>query len=297
MKTGRSDPVQHDPSAGTDWAMVSFVMRSGDAVTRRRGQGSCIYCGAIRYRDKDDRKLGEEHVIAEGLGGTLVLPSAACEDCERRINAYEQSILKTVLYAPRVHLGIRRKRRKRAEEAVKVQGQVNGKDVDIILPLKNVPVLLFLLKLGPPGILVGRPIDIPDIDGVWISHLSSGSPVPPGFSSFASPVLDTFKFCQFLAKIAHCYAIEVFGADFEPLLKELIREPARAARYDLVGGAPTVEPPSENLHELDLTSQKSGATNYVIVKIRLFANLGAPSYLVVAGTTKTNSLPSQTGHE
>jgi HNH endonuclease len=100
------------------------MIRDGDAVTQRPPQRSCIYCGTIRYRDKDDRKLGEEHVIAEGLGGTLILQNAACEDCERRINAYEQSILKTVLSAPRVHLGIRRKRRKRGEEMRSACGDV-----------------------------------------------------------------------------------------------------------------------------------------------------------------------------
>lgn len=69
------------------------------------------------------RTLGDEHVLPESLGGTLVLQQAACESCERVVNDFEQPILKSILYAPRVHLGIRRKRRKRGEETIKVQGK------------------------------------------------------------------------------------------------------------------------------------------------------------------------------
>lgn len=267
--------------------MIStFEIKNRDPTTRRLSKGCCIYCGNAQYREQDGRKLGDEHVIAESLGGTLVIEHAVCEECERRVNDFEQPILKTVLYAPRVHLGIRRKRRKRGEEFIKVMGRVGGKDVSLALPIKNVPVLLFLLTLGSPGILIGRPLDIVDMRGAWVSHLSSGVIMPPGFESFASPVLDTFKFCQFLAKIAHCFAVEVVGESFTPLLIDLIKMTAKATRYDLVGGIPTTEPASNNLHELGLFWQQSNGVNYLIVRIRLFANLGAPTYLVVAGTSK-----------
>src|ERR1035438_4097574 len=104
----------------------TFEIKNRDLTTRRPARGYCIYCGTKQYREKDDRPLGEEHVIAESLGGTLALAQAACEDCERRVNDFEQPILKSVLYAPRVHLGVRRKRRKRGEETIKVQGKVAG---------------------------------------------------------------------------------------------------------------------------------------------------------------------------
>ena len=38
---------------------------------------------------------------------------------------------------PRVHLGIHRKCRKRGDEAIKAQGKVVGKDVEIFLPIRT----------------------------------------------------------------------------------------------------------------------------------------------------------------
>jgi hypothetical protein len=84
----------------------TFEIKNKDSIVRRPPRGRCIYCGAIEYRGKSERKLGEEHVIAEGLGGILALEEAACEKCEKAINTFEQPILKTVLYAPRVHLQV-----------------------------------------------------------------------------------------------------------------------------------------------------------------------------------------------
>ncbi|QND72103.1 hypothetical protein [Tardiphaga robiniae] len=269
----------------------TFAIKDRAPVTRRQPRERCIYCDSSRYREKDTRNLGDEHIIAEGLGGTLVLEQAACEACERGINSFEQSILKTVLYAPRIHLGIRRKRRKRGQETIKVQGNVAGKEISVTLPVKNIPVLLFLLILGPPGILVGRPSDIADTRGAWFKQLSSGSPIPIGFESFSSPILDTFKFCQFLAKIAHGYAVDVLGDEFTPTLLELIRTEATTARYDLVGGLSGTGEPSENLHELELNWETNNGINYAVVTIRLFASLGAPTYLVVAGTAKPANFP------
>jgi hypothetical protein len=106
--------------------------------------------------------------------------------------------------------------------------------------------------------------------------------VPPGFQSFATPVLDTFKFCQFLAKIAHCFAVDVLGDGFVPMLTEMIRSEPKEPRFDLIGGGSQDTPPSDNLHELSLAWQRG----YAVVSIRLFSDLGAPTYLAVAGKSK-----------
>jgi hypothetical protein len=266
---------------------LTFNMKNRDPTVRRPPQRRCIYCDATIYRPKSDRKLGDEHVIAEGLGGNLVLQEASCEACETAIMEFEPAVLRTILYAPRVHLGIRRKRRKRGEESIKVRGSWGGDEVEIDLPIKNVPVLLFLLRLGLPGVLVGRPPDFADLKGAWVSHLNPDKPiVPPGFKSFASPVMDTYKFAQFLAKIAHGFAIEAFG---HALLLDFIRAKATDTRHHLIGGAPLdEETPSDHLHELSADWRNHEGTNFAIVKIRLFANLGAPTYLVVAGTSKAS---------
>jgi HNH endonuclease len=66
-----------------------FEIKNRDPATRRRSNGRCIYCGSPRYREKDNRKLGEEHVIAESLGGSLIIEEASCEECEGKIPTKE----------------------------------------------------------------------------------------------------------------------------------------------------------------------------------------------------------------
>jgi hypothetical protein len=267
----------------------SFQINNRDPAIRRPARGRCIYCDTPDYRPTRDRRLGDEHIIAEGLGGNLILREAVCEACETAVKRFEPGILKTVLYAPRVHLGVRRKKRKRNEERIKISGVVDGKDVTIDLPLKRTPVVLFFVRLGPPGILVGRG-NAPQMVGAWFTHLNSQENLsPPGFQSFASPILDTFKFSQFLAKIAHGFAIDAFGEEFTPVLLEMIKEEKPSdPRYDLIGGADESSP-SDYLHELTAEWQPANGTQYAVVKIRLFGNLGAPSYFVVAGPAKASS--------
>jgi hypothetical protein len=101
----------------------TFEMKNRDPAVRRLPMGHCIYCDSPDYRAKKDRKLAEEHVVAEGLGGSLVLREAVCEECEIAITRFEPAILRTVLYAPRVHLGIRRKKKKAQRRNDKNTGQ------------------------------------------------------------------------------------------------------------------------------------------------------------------------------
>jgi len=248
--------------------------------------GRCVYCGSPKYRTKDDRRLGDEHVIPEALAGNLILEQAACETCERRVNLFEQSILKTVLYAPRVFMGIRRKKRKRGEETVTVDAKVNGKDIKVRLPVSRMPAMLFFVTMGPPGLLVARPADMPAMNGAWIKPFFENGPrFPAGFESMASPVLDTFKFMQFLAKIAHCYAVSVLGTEFRPLLPDLILADPKNPNFSLIGGEgnSSAADPTDNLHELGSGWESHLGVEYAVVKIRMFSNLGAPTYRVIAG--------------
>jgi hypothetical protein len=249
--------------------------------------GRCVYCGSTRYREKDDRRLGDEHVIPEGLGGNLILEQAACESCEREVNLFEQPILKSVLYAPRVHLGIRRKKRKRGEETIRVDATVGGKEVKIDLPIKRLPLMLFFVTMDSPGLLIGRPANLPSMNGAWVKAFNDGGPrIPAGLQGMASPALDTHKFMQFLAKIAHCFAVSVLGDEFKPLLPDIIRsDPAPPPNFELIGGIGNRHQgdPTPNLHELELGWQACGGVEYAIVKIRMFSNLGAPIYRVVTG--------------
>lgn len=263
--------------------IASFSINDRDPAVRT-SVNACVYCGNTRYREKDNRRLGDEHVVPESLGGNLILERAACEMCERRVNLFEQPILKSVLYAPRVHLGIRRKPRKRGEERMTVDATVNGKDIKLTLPLKRMPVMLFFVMMECPGLLIGRPSHFGAMNGAWVKpFLNNGPKLPPGLQSIASPALDTFKFMQFLAKIAHCYAINVLGDGFTPLLREIILSDPTTPNFDLIGGDSDSRDPTNNLHEIGLGWQTCYGVDYAIVRLRMFSNLGAPTYRIIAG--------------
>src|ERR1700684_3236937 len=47
--------------------------------------GYCIYCGG----DGLPGRLTDEHIIAESLGGMLILPDASCKACQEITGAFE----------------------------------------------------------------------------------------------------------------------------------------------------------------------------------------------------------------
>jgi hypothetical protein len=184
------------------------------------------------------------------------------------------------------NMGVRRKRRKRPLELFRLRGDINGKNVEFDLPIEEIPVLLFLLQLGPPGILSGRPPHEAHMHDGWVLNLSGDWGMASrkhGVRTMMSPVVNTQHLCQFLAKIAHGYATFTLWDQFEPLLNEFIRTGETVGRFHFVGGNIENSPPSENLHELGIDWWKVGQVDYAVVRIRLFASLGAPTYLVVAG--------------
>jgi hypothetical protein len=57
---------------------------------------------------------------------------------------------------------------------------------------------------------------------VGLRTWTSGSPIHTGFEAFAFPILDTYKFRHALAKIARCFAADVLGDEFSPILPDVI---------------------------------------------------------------------------
>ena len=254
----------------------------------------CIYCGATELRRGSGLPLSEEHIIAEGLGGNLILPEASCEDCAKRTSAIEGAILRTSLFATRARLQIRGKKRKRQHrDSYPVTTVVGGKDVEIMIPLAEHPTTLFMVGFQPPRFLTRSPRRS-DLACFWIHHFGPfDEAYKSGADSIATPSFDTVRFCQFIAKIAHGYAVATLGLDgFKPLLREFIlRRFVRAEQcsecFHYVGGAVGFFAPSADLHTISHVVGKIPGSptgrGYVVVAVRLFANLGAPVYTAVVG--------------
>ncbi len=87
-----------------------------------------------------------------------------------------------------------------------------------------------------------------------------------------------------MGKIAHSFTVAELGYDnFEPLLLRLIVKNELSDCDSFIGSLEQDEPQSNQLHEISLGSSSKG---YIIVRVRLLAKLGSPTYFVVVGKKK-----------
>jgi hypothetical protein len=182
--------------------------------------GFCIYCGSPTYQLNSDSRPTREHIVPEGLGGTLYLDQASCESCAVRINRFEGNLQGDLFWTPRQQLGIRGKKRKHQVRDHVITAQVSGKEVTVSLPLGEHPAFISLPMLHPPASIIPRQPGAWGVKGLWVSALRPASDhlLQRGLTKYSTPGLDTLKFTQLLAKIAHGFAasrIGVSGFTFE----------------------------------------------------------------------------------
>ena len=200
-------------------------------------------------------------------------------------------VLRTVLWTPRVHLGIRGKRRKRAKKPhFPLMPVLEGREVEVERPIEEYPTALHLLGFGLPGMLNAARTE-PQETYVWLKTLNFvDSPIFQAGVSFHGPIMDRVRFAQFLAKAAHAFAVAELGVSgFTPLLPEaILKNPnlwGASGLEDmeaLIGGLPD-QPPSDTLHEIGWNTIEARGKRCAVVVLRLFASLGAPVYLIVVG--------------
>lgn len=157
----------------------------------------------------------------------------------------------------------------------------------IEVPIELHPTSMLFPLLGAPRIFNPVPVD-PQHDNTW--HRSDMSAARSfvqqhGISKFATGSLDTWAMCRVLAKIAHAYTVSVLGLDgFVPLLPHFIMGNGDGARFFYVGSSLTVDPPNPDaLHEVGFEEPATEQWQLWVVRIRLFAQFGAPTYRVVSG--------------
>jgi hypothetical protein len=298
FKFPEHDVINDEPLLGPESRLPPFTVpnmvtfRGDEPRLALLGVGQCIYCYATEFEPGTGIPLSEEHIISEGLGSRLVLPEASCKSCSEKTKRIEGAVLGNLLWAPRVALKIRRKKRPRSEEDFPLTAIVNGAPVTIRLPIEHHPTMLFLPVLNAPGVAINRSTDEAGIQGAWAIELNSFSKATQnGIRHFATPNLDTVRFCQLLAKTAHGYAVSVFGiGGFNHALTNFIKEPYDdlskkcETRFYFVGGDPTDHEPSDELHLIGWGAYVQREITYLAVAIRLFAELGAPVYHVVVGS-------------
>lgn len=162
------------------------------------------------------------------------------------------------------------------DEAAKVMVDIEHYPVTVILPIFCGPTIeTFPEMLGRDALPWSKIIGW-DFDILKARY---------GIESFASNSIDGHSFARMLAKIAHAAAVAEIGIEsFQPLLNDLIlREDVEPS--SLIGTFAHFEEPSGKhfTHAIACVECTARGTRYLASKIRLFSDLGAPSYLALVG--------------
>ncbi len=135
----------------------------------------------------------------------------------------------------------------------------------------------------PPLILAGetRPFEVAVWS--WIKHDAYEAVAKLGGVGFTIADIQPLIFTRMLAKIAYGHAVTIFGlGTFKPLLIDHIRNGLDNPN-PFIGG-PAEKPPAEPfLHRLTSSRVSARGKDYILTEVRLLAQLGAPSYLVLVG--------------
>jgi hypothetical protein len=272
---------------------------------RIRHIGHCIYCGRSDYADGETRKLGDEHVIPFGLNGDILLTDASCQACERITGHVETITLGHHLIGPRRVMGLQsRTRPARQPKTLPIfaiePGGGRGRGHKVQIEVDDFPTALFMLPLATPPILslvAGRPVEIPRHPPFvhWFRYDGALLREKYGVAHWATQSLDMRYFCRMLAKIGHAFAVFELGVDgFTPMLTDIIRDPDRSSRAAIgfIGGLHPAPPAPRSLHEMKVgRATIAGGPTFVVVRLRLFAQFGAPVYSVVVGVPPGDPVP------
>lgn len=253
--------------------------------------GRCVYCGRSHDAQGKAIKLTSEHVISEALGCGTEVPEASCLDCQLVTAEFEGSVVEEMFDPVRKKISLVGKRGILQKKNFKLDlGTTNTERV--MIPDIHHPTLLVLPNLFPASRYSGRPYETHGIFNFIICNLnfSRENISKYGIELFSTQVIDTARFCQMLAKIAHVACVSVYGpGSFTPYVADFIRTalPAKQVsrtHYNFVGHLwQATDQPSTNLHEVEVGEIVWQGETLVGARVRLFASYDMPSYHVAVG--------------
>jgi hypothetical protein len=237
---------------------------------------ACIYCGARSG-------LQNEHVIPFGLEGEFVLRNASCGRCATRTSKIELAVLRDTLLPARSALNIRSRRiAKRPATLPLIQHDEEGPVIRRV-SVDEHPTYIAFPEFDAPAVLRNAPQPNLILTGVWKRLVGASSLVQAsnrlgGAKVSVELVVDIYTFARMLGKIAHGFVAAADLGDVQTELPAAVLSDGEAIGW-WVGGAPDVTIEGEGLHGVSL----SVVNGEVHVRVRLFAQLGGPEYLVIAG--------------
>lgn len=248
---------------------------------------SCIYCSDGIVKEATKRKLGKEHIIPFGLGGTQILPRSSCKNCARVTGKVEETCQHMMLGATRIRLNLpTRNPGERPSELTMVWQTRDGQLEETRVSASEFPLVIPGLKLPPPGILTGTPPHGKIAGEFWAAFPNDEvrKSLKDGGPGLRIATFNNHVFCQMLAKIAHSFAVAEWGQlSFKPLLLDLILGRSQTADYWVGGNMSSTTPDPSGLHRIHATRERIDGIEYVIVYLTLFCMFGAPEYRIVVG--------------
>lgn len=245
------------------------------------------------------RTLTEEHILAANLGGEYTLGDASCLCCQKIINTQiEQPCLQTMFKEIRYRRGVGSQRLNSRPKTLPLFTPITGKSVPANSPpqiqdwtvshvnYEDHPSLLALPVYAYPGLLrhVDAETALKQEPKVWLRTESTKKP-DIHEDILVQTRFNHAMFCRLIAKTAHCLVVAEFSLDaFEPLLPDLILGKDLSQIFYLVGCMSVPETPASKQYDLGFVKMKgSHFGSYIICTVRIFADLGASTYIAIAG--------------
>jgi hypothetical protein len=224
----------------------------------------------------------------------LILPKASCEDCADVTMRFEGAYQQACIGMLRIRTNAPTRHKKQRPTSLKYPVlRPSGKTEVINVPAEDLPRMLVMLRMKPPTLISGLPpvSNFYKGDEFWVWYESEDlKRMSQGYKAlghFPGKLLID-PFVQMIAKIAYAHAVSKLGYNsFRPLVLDVIFGKTDIPTH-WVGGIEDQPPAVDKLmHQLVLNTHFRIKTRFfVVVDVRLFAVLGAPTFRVVVGQRK-----------
>jgi hypothetical protein len=237
--------------------------------------------------------------VPYSVGGNWLLPNSSCARCAKITGSFEGEFSRTILGPLRMLYDMPTRRPKERPKHLPLKVKYPASiDWEIAHVDRSICPFLILLPLYPmPDALTGAKSagdqsaasatfwtrgggfwEDKNAHLQWLCEMLGAKEVMP------IGTVNTETFCLTLAKVAHAFASAELGIDaFEPFLFDMIRNRNLSNRATFIGGGEGNELPSAGLHEVGFDSGVGIDADTIVVRVRLFAVLGTPTYHIAVG--------------
>lgn len=225
-------------------------------------------------------KLTDEHIVPFALEGIWLLPKSSCATCSAETSKFERICCRQFYGSFRTRENLR-SRRKHPERVVAMRAY-EPMEIPRQCAISTFPILRFH---DQPGMLQVPSIEKDnwaDILTLEVKNAPPERPLPPGISFGQSFDLDAFA--RMMAKIAHGFAVAVFGRDgFTSILNDRIL--GSQQNFPVVMGRSYAAPRADSVATaLNWSVFDRDSQSILAITIHIFPGMGQPPIDVVVGS-------------